>query len=274
MSESKPVLQSAANPKIRHLQRMRDNRARRKAGRVIVDGWAETGQAIEAGLLLCGIYVPASISLPEEAAGNEAIRRVVDSVGEDQITRVSDALVEKIGYGQSFRGVVAEFEQPSLTLEQLRLPASPVVLVLDQIEKPGNIGAVFRCADAAGIDAVLLCDCGDPFNPNAIRSSLGAVFHVASAQGSEDELAKLLSEHEVRVLAARVESSVSLWQTDLAGSIAIVLGSEAEGLGERWRRIGDQLVENIGIPMSGRVDSLNVSVSAALIAFEIDRRRG
>jgi TrmH family RNA methyltransferase len=269
MSESKPVLRSAANQTIRHLLRMRDNRARRKAGRVIVDGWSETSRAIDAGLTLCGIYLPESL----EAAQEGEIGRVLDSVTPDKISRVADSLMEKIGYGQSFRGVVAEFEQPSMTLEQLELPASPLILVLDRIEKPGNVGAVFRCADAAGIDAVLLCDSCDLFNPNAIRSSLGSLFHVPSARGTASELAQFLHDRNIRVMAARVESSVPLWTADLEGPLAIVLGSEADGLGDRWKRVGNSVVQGICIPMVGKVDSLNVSVSAAVIAFET-RRRG
>jgi TrmH family RNA methyltransferase len=273
MSECKPVLSSAANPTIRHLLRMRDNRARRKARRVIVDGWSETAQAIDAGLTLCGIYLPEAASREAESQRNAAVGRVLDAVPPRQISLVSESLMEKIGYGQSFRGVVAEFEQPSRTVEQLELPPSPVLLLLDEIEKPGNVGAVFRCADAAGIDAVLLADSCDLFNPNAIRSSLGSVFHVRSAQGTQQELEQFLDRSGIRVLAARVESSVPLWSADLAGPLAIVLGSEAEGLGDRWRKVGDRNVENVCIPMAGKIDSLNISVAAAVMAFEVDRRR-
>ncbi len=162
---------------------------------------------------------------------------------------------------------------PSWTLDQLELPRSPIVLVLDRIEKPGNIGAVFRCADAAGIDAVLLSDSSDLFNPNAIRSSLGCVFHVRSASGTESQVKQFLVDRGIRAMAARVESSSTVWSADFEGPIAIILGSEAEGLGDRWREIGNHPVEGIRIPMSGKVDSLNVSVSAAVIAFEAKRRR-
>jgi len=276
MSESKPiVLRSVANPTVRHLVRMRNNRARRKAGRIIVDGWRETSQAIDAGLALCGIYLPEAEA--HCGAGPDldpAIQGVVQHASAlGKCTRVSESIMEKIGYGQSFRGVVAEFEHPSMALEELELPAAPLILVLDRIEKPGNIGAVFRCADAAGVDAILLCESHDLFNPNAIRSSLGAVFHVPSASGTENELAGFLAGRSIRVLAARVESSEPLWSADLSGPLAIIVGSEADGLGDRWQRVGDRPVEGIRIPMVGKVDSLNVSVSAAVIAFETNRRR-
>jgi len=275
MSESKPVvLRSAANPTVRHLLRMRDNRARRKAARVIVDGWRETAQAIDAGWTLCGVYLPESTPLKSEDPQDPSIQEVIEFCRTaDKITWVSDSIMERIGYGESFRGVVAEFEQPSMTLDQLELPDSPLVLVLDRIEKPGNIGAVFRSADAAGVDAVLLCDFCDIFNPNAIRSSLGCVFHVPSACGTESELAQYLVSRGIRVMVARVESSSTLWSADLRGPLAIVLGSEADGLGDRWQTVGEAAVEGIRIPMSGKVDSLNVSVSAALIAFEANRQR-
>lgn len=258
---------------------MRDNRARRKAGRVIVDGWKETGLAIEAGLKLCGLFLPESV--PAGTGGSEPLPthapelRTVLKLPEvaAKTARVSVAVMEKISYGQSNRGVVAEFERPTWSLDQLDLPESPIILVLDRIEKPGNVGAVFRCADAAGIDAVLLCDSCDLFNPNAIRSSLGTVFHVRAASGTESQVKQFLINHGIRVLAARVESSCSVWSARLAGPLAIVLGNEAEGLADRWRELNNCPVEGIRVPMAGRIDSLNVSVTAALIAFEAKRRR-
>ncbi len=275
MNESKPVvLRSAANPTVRHLQRMRDNRARRKAGRVIVDGWRETGNAIQAGLELCGIYLPESTSIEAETDRDPVIAAILGHANPaGKTTLVSDSIMQKIGYGQSPRGVVAEFEQPTMSLQSLKLPASPLILVLDRIEKPGNVGAVFRCADAAGVDAVLLCETHDLFNPNAIRSSLGCVFHVPAAVGTQGELQAFFADRSIRVVAARVESSTPLWSAELSGPLAIVLGSEAEGLGERWQMVGEAAVEGIRIPMAGKVDSLNVSVSAAVIAFEARRRR-
>ena len=182
-------------------------------------------------------------------------------------------MLEKIGYGQSSRGVVAEFEQPQRTLEMLALPKTPLILVLDQIEKPGNVGSVFRCADAAGIDAVILSDVCDLFNPNAIRSSLGAVFRVPAAVASAEQTLDYFVQHQIRVLAARVESSIPLWESDFVGPLAIVLGREAQGLADRWQNVGSSPIVGVRIPMFGAVDSLNVSVSAAVIAYEAIRVR-
>jgi RNA methyltransferase, TrmH family len=200
------------------------------------------------------------------------IREVLHAAGH-RLTWVADSVIEKISFGQSVRGVVAEFDEPTRTLNDLRLPASPLILVLDQVEKPGNIGAVFRSVDAAGIDAVVLCESNDIFNPNAIRSSLGGVFHVPSADGTEAEVKRFLQSRGIRVLAARVESSEQLWAADLSGPLAIVLGSEADGLAGRWQEIGGCPIAGVRIPMAGKVDSLNVSVSAAVIGFEAIRQR-
>jgi TrmH family RNA methyltransferase len=271
MSESKPVvLRSTANPNIRHLIRMRDNRTRRKADRVIVDGWRETTRAIDAGLSLCQQYVP-------ESTSQDDIQRV-DPHFEKTIL-VSDSVMDRICYGSSPRGVVAEFQRPAQPLDQLRLPKRPLILVLDRLEKPGNIGAIFRCADAVGIDAVLLCESADQFNPNAIRNSLGSVFHVPSASGTPIELSQFLLARGIAAVAARVESSKPLWEIDFRGSMAIFVGSEAEGLADRWQTLGtDQgesaSIQGVRIPMQGTGDSLNVSVSAAVICYEARRQRG
>lgn len=271
MDESKPVvLRSTANRKIRHLIRMRDNRARRKAKCVIVDGWRETGRAIDAGWTLIQQFVPESSSDPPISHGDPEAEKTV---------LVSDSLMEKICYGDSPRGVVAEFERPAETLDRLRLSDSPLILVLDRVEKPGNVGAIVRCADAVGIDAVLLCESADPYSPNAIRNSAGSVFHVPLAAGTILELSEFLLGNGIAAVAARVESSQPLWEVDFRGPRAIIVGSEAEGLGDRWQSLGgkDQeaaKIDGVRIPMHGIGDSLNVSVSAALICYEARRQRG
>ncbi|MGB7347837.1 MAG: RNA methyltransferase [Pirellulaceae bacterium] len=258
----RPVLQSTANPTVRRLVRMRDNRTRRRSGRILVDGWRETQRACESGLELITIY-----TLQD---GVDEARQLAS----DAVQIVTASVMEKISFGQSSRGVVSEFVEPIKQLDDLELPESPLLLVLDQIEKPGNIGAVFRCADGAGVDAVLLSDCqSDLYNPNAIRSSLGAVFSVPTVSDSAENIQAFLSSRSIRTLAARVESSTELWDTDLSTPLAIVLGSEANGLGNRWQSIHGNVVAGVRIPMSGQVDSLNISVSAAVLAFEAARLR-
>lgn len=264
------ILTSLSNPTVRHLVRMRDNRSRRKERRVIVDGWRETLRALESGLTPLGLY-----TTEDDSGGEfESERSAVLDRAADAIRWVSPAVMEKVGYGQSSRGVVAEFPCPEQTLEQLDIPRDALILVLDRLEKPGNVGAAFRCADAAGVDAVL-CTPGktDLFNPNAIRASLGTVFTVPSAAADEDEARKWLASQNIKVLAARVESSASVWSSDLSSATAFVIGSEATGLGTNWRSGDDLNVEGVRLPMRGQADSLNASVTAAILLFEARRQR-
>ncbi|QDT13093.1 TrmH family RNA methyltransferase [Planctomycetes bacterium K23_9] len=258
----RPPLQSTSNPTVRRLVRLRDNRNRRRSRRVIVDGWREAQRASDAKLELVGAYV-----LQQDAAQAESL------IG-TPVQVVSAAVMEKISFGQSPRGVVAEFIEPDRKLDDLVFSDSPLILVLDRIEKPGNIGAVFRCADGAGVDAVLMSDCqSDLFNPNSIRSSLGAVFTVPAVSDSIENVQVFLQKHSIRVLAARVESSSEMGDADLSTPLAIVLGNESSGLQDRWQSVGESEVHGVRIPMHGHVDSLNISVSAAVLAFEATRRK-
>ena len=153
------------------------------------------------------------------------------------------------------------------------LSENSLILILDSIEKPGNVGAVFRSADAAGADAILLCQCVDQYNPNSIRSSLGTVFQIPSFEGTEPELRDYLVSLGIKIYAARVESSQTLWECDLKGPTAIILGSEAIGLKKRWLPDPEAAIDGICIPMSGKADSLNISASAAILSFEAARQR-
>ena len=264
-------IHSPANETVREIVRLRDHRRRRRARRVLVDGWREVLLAWGSGLRPCGLFLPDGddADVPDTAEG-----LIAEAGRLGRLYRLSDPLFRKISYGQTPRDVVAEFDQPDRTLAQLALPADPLLLILDQIEKPGNLGAVFRSADAAGVDAILISDgTGDLFNPNAIRNSLGTVFCVPAATGRYEQVREFLERRSIRVVAARVESSSPLWSTDLRGPLAIVLGSESDGLRRRWRTAGGRPVAGVQIPMRGRADSLNLAVSATILAYEAIRQR-
>ncbi|QDV64956.1 TrmH family RNA methyltransferase [Crateriforma conspicua] len=296
-SSTRPILRSPANPTIRRLVRLRDNRRRRQFGRFLIDGWRETAAAVQSGLCPEAVYVSANPGSDSGKQADAAASDMVSATGEaawsdwlpgDEfdldartvlkatpiIQPVSPAVMSRISYGQNARGAVAEFLQPDWSLSRLDLPASPLLLVLDSIEKPGNLGAVFRSADAAGVDAILITgESVDPFNANAIRSSLGTLFTVPAAVADRDQVAEFLNSRNILAYAARVEAAELLWECDLTGPVAVVLGSEAKGLGNHWRSCGGHPVRGIRIPMSGSADSLNLSISAAVIAFEAARRR-
>lgn len=257
---------SAANPRYRAALRLRQGRVRRREGRFLVDGLREIGRAIDAGLELKELYVAPR---GERSEPVDAIR--LDKPGQGLRIAVPPPMLDQLAYGERNEGAVAVFTTPEKTLDRLQLPERPLLVVLDRIEKPGNIGAVFRSSDAAGASAVLLSDCaGDLFNPNLIRASLGTVFSLPAAQASGAEVREFLARRGVRTRTMRVDADATLWETDWTTAAAIVIGSEAEGLDEAWRGHG---VEAVRIPMAGVADSLNASVTAAVCLFEAVRQR-
>ena len=166
---------------------------------------------------------------------------------------------------------MAEVEYRSLSLRDLKLPENPLVMVLESVEKPGNLGAVLRSADAAGVDAVIFCDpLTDLYNPNLIRASIGAVFTVPTVAASSEETIAFLQERGIQILTAQLQDSHPYYATDMHRGTAIVMGTESTGLTQVWRDAADA---HIRIPMRGRLDSLNVSVSAAILLFEAVRQR-
>ena len=188
-----------------------------------------------------------------------------------QCVKVSASLYERIAYRGSTEGVIALVRSRSLTLADLQLGEAPLVMVLERVEKPGNLGAVLRSADAAGVDAVIVCDpLTDLYNPNLIRSSIGAVFTVPCVACSSDECIAWLKDNDISILTAQLQDSSLYYDTNMTGPTAIVMGTEATGLTEAWRQAADA---HIRIPMLGRLDSLNVSVSAAILLYEAVRQR-
>jgi TrmH family RNA methyltransferase len=177
----------------------------------------------------------------------------------------------KVGFGDRSDGIVAVVRAPRLRLDELAVPADPLIVVVEAVEKPGNLGAILRTADGAGADAVIAADPRtDLFNPNAIRASLGTIFGRPVVAASTAATLEWLTGHAIRPIAARVDAETGYTDIDLRGGIAIVLGSEADGLTEAWR---DPRVIAARIPMLGVADSLNVSAAAAVLLFEAVRQR-
>ena len=194
---------------------------------------------------------------------------ILSSAG--QIVEVPRELYEKIAYRGGTEGMIAEVKVRGKGLGDLMLPDNPLVVVLEGVEKPGNLGAVLRSADAAGADAVLICDpLTDLYNPNLIRSSVGAVFTVPCVACSSDECIRFLKQKNIQILTAQLQDSRLYYDTDMTVPTAIVMGTEHDGLTDQWRQAADA---HIRIPMLGRIDSLNVSVSAAILMFEAVRQR-
>ena len=265
---SAPQIASAANPRIRAAARLRDRGARDEAGLTIVDGGREVRRAVEARVTVEEAFVCEALVRTDDA---QAAVRALDAAG-TRIWTTSKAAFAKVAFGERAEGVVAIVRIPSTDIASLRLPEDPLVVVLEAVEKPGNLGAVLRSADGAGADALILADPRtDPFNPNAIRASAGTVFTVPIATASSKEVRDWLRGQGIRMVAARVDAQTDPWDADLRGPLAIALGSEANGLGATWSTKDTTAVR---LPMHGVADSLNVSVAAAVLLYEARRQRG
>lgn len=258
---------SLHNPRIKAALRLRSGRHRRKEGRFLIDGLREIGRALQAGIpLVEGFFCP-------QQADPAALQPLLERWAETNtpLWQVSPAVMEKLAYGQRREGLVAVAKIPSRSLEQLVLPPQAVVAVLEGVEKPGNLGAVLRSADAAGIGAVLLANCpGDLWNPNTIRASLGCVFSMPIGIGTSHQVLAWLRREGIRIYPARVDGTVLYTEADLRPPAALVLGSESKGLSGIWE--GPD-VQPIRIPMCGQADSLNISVAAAILFYESLRQR-
>jgi TrmH family RNA methyltransferase len=251
---------SLHNPRIKNAIRLREPRARKQQQRIIIDGRRETERAWQAGVRIDELYVcPESCGeLPAEwIARIEAAGATVCEINTDVLARLA--------FGQRAEGFVAVAHMPQRELDELTLPACPLVAVVEGVEKPGNLGAVLRTADAAGLDAVILVDSRiELYNPNAIRASLGAIFTVPVVATSGAAALAWLRDGGLRLFAARVEAAASYTAVDFRTPCAIVLGNEATGLTDLWR--GDDITA-IALPMRGRVDSLNLSATAAVLFY-------
>jgi TrmH family RNA methyltransferase len=259
---------SLQNPRVKRAAKLRDARQRQKQGRFLIDGARELLRAIGAGVELDEVFTCASLCRSEECRAVQ--ERLEGSTA--QIVQVSAAVMEKLAFGGRAEGVLGVATARQRSWEELTLPAEPLIAVLEGVEKPGNVGAVLRSADGAGIAALIIADGGtDLYNPNAIRASLGTIFTLPVYTASTKETSQWLSRHGMRIFAARVDADRLYTEVDYRGAAAIVLGSEAAGLSEAWSGPG---VTPIKLPMSGVADSLNVSAAAAVLFYEARRQRG
>ena len=291
---------SARNPKIKNLLLLQEkSKARREQGLFVVEGRRELEHCLAAGFTVRTLFVCPEIAdgLTEEgvvsqisghprpdkregpageASGRgrseaEAICDTIPSAVKPLVIEIPEQLYRKVAYRESTEGIIAEVECKSLTLEDLALPENPLVMVLEAVEKPGNLGAVLRSADAAGAHAVILCDpLTDLYNPNLIRASIGAVFTVPTVACTSADAIAFLQARGIQILTAQLQDSSLYYDVDMRRGTALVMGTEATGLTDVWRRAASA---HIRIPMLGRLDSLNVSVSAAILLFEAVRQR-
>jgi TrmH family RNA methyltransferase len=261
------VITSSHNPRFRAASTLRGARERRERGQILIDGVREIGRAIGAGVTAVEAWV--SVDRLEGPDAQEVLERLRSAAVE--VIEVPPELLERLAFGDRNEGMVVVAEAPRATLETIELPDRPFVAVMEGVEKPGNLGAILRSADGAGVDAVVIADpATDPWNPNAIRASLGTVFTVRLAVATAAETFHWLRDQGVSAVAALVEAPLAYTDADLTGALAIVLGSETAGLSEMWRV---PEVTAVRLPMEGVADSLNVSVTAAILFYEALRQR-
>jgi TrmH family RNA methyltransferase len=258
---------SHQNPKVKNTLLLIDKAKERKAQQLIViEGLKEIEMALQAGMLLKTMFFSSTSS--DMKAVNTLILK---SNTEVELLDLSEELFAKIAYREGNAHAVALATPRFTTLSDLQLSDSPLVLVVESVEKPGNLGALLRTADAAGIDAVIICDTQtDIYNPNVVRSSLGCVFTNQVVTASSAETVKFLREKGISIYCTALTASVPYHTVDFKKPSAIVMGTEATGLTDFWLEHASQ---NIIIPMRGKIDSMNVSVSAAITIFEAVRQR-
>lgn len=262
------IITSTANPRVKDAVGLRDARRRRRQGRILIDGARELRRAIEAGLSLREVFVFAPWCTSEDA---RAVLDRLPGAGAERVD-VTQPVFERLAFGRRSDGVLAVADMPRRALDQLELPDEPLVAVLEGVEKPGNLGAVVRSADAAGWSAVIAADARtDLYNPNAIRASLGTVFTMPLAAAPAAEVLHWLRARGLAIAAARVDGAMAHTEFDFRRPAALVLGSEAGGLSPQWRSAD---ITPLRLPMLGAADSLNVSAAAAVFFYEARRQRG
>ena len=263
---------STANPRIKHVVRLStSHRQRERARQTVVEGRREVRRCLDAGIVPAAAYLCPELIAPED---QDLARRLAThhALRTTHYATVSPAVYAKIAVRGDSGGLLLVIPYTETSLDRLPLSAAPFLVVVEGAEKPGNVGAILRTADAAGVDGLILCAGGtDLHNPNVIRASLGTRFTVPVAEAPTTEVIAWLRQRDVAVIAATPDATTVYTSTDMTGSMAIVTGSEAEGLSAAWRAAADVTVT---IPMCGVADSLNLAASTALLLYEVVRQRG
>lgn len=261
------IITSKQNPTIKTLVALRRRRNREQAGVTLVDGFEELQVALASGVIINHLYY-----CPELMGGTQQTAKLDELIKSDvKATQLSRSVFEKVAYREGADGWLAVVPAIKTSLGQLALKNDPLLLVCESIEKPGNLGAMLRTADAAGADAVIsVSGVTDWSNPNVIRASKGAVFAVPVAGTNQSELLEWLRGRGIAVIASTPDASTIFTGTDLTGGVALFVGSEKYGLSSFWL---DEADVKVVIPMHGKVNSLNVATSGALLLYEALRQR-
>ena len=255
---------SIQNSFIKSLVQLQEkSKARKASGTFLIEGLREIELALKGNFIL--EYI---LFLPELISENEIKKLIINNT---QIIEISRDVYAKLAYRDSTEGIIGVAKTKNLLLSDLILPKNALILVVEAIEKPGNLGAMLRTADAANVDAVIITDSkSDLYNPNTVRSSVGCVFTNQIATTSSANAISFLKENNFQIFCATLQNSTPYYLQNFQSATALVVGSEALGLSQEWR---SNATQNIIIPMEGQIDSMNVSVAAAILIFEAKRQR-
>lgn len=265
MTQGAEKITSKQNPRIKNLVQLQKRSERQAQGVFIVEGLREIEKAVAMN------YDFDSLFFCPEIVDQSTISNIFGGSLPQQSFEVSRDVFNRVAYREDSGGVIALAKPKEHALNHLKIPNNPLILVIEGVEKPGNIGAIYRTADAAGISAIIICDPGtDLYNPNAIRSSLGCVFTTPTAICTSQQAILWLKERNIQVLASYLQASIPYHKANFTKPTAIVMGAEATGISNDWVQTADA---NIIIPMQGKADSMNVSTAAAVLIFEACRQR-
>jgi TrmH family RNA methyltransferase len=263
-----PILEkitSLQNTRVKDIVKLHRSRVRRESGLIIVEGLREITLAIEARLEISHLMVCPPLFQEEPSP------EIQNLITEHACFEVSSKVFEKMAYREQSDGLIAVMHAPKLNLKDIRLSSNPLIIVLESVEKPGNLGAILRTADAANVDAVIICDpLTDIYNPNVIRSSVGCVFTKQVTTCNSLEALEWLKTNSIEPISAALTGVEYHYQLNCNKPIAFILGTEADGLSDFW--LGSE-IRQVKIPMLGKIDSLNVSNSAAILVYEALRQR-
>ncbi len=266
MTEIKEIT-SLKNPQVKNVVGLRERRFRDETGLTIVEGVREISLAQQAKLTFSQVFIEESFLKVSENKDFVAAM----SAQAEEIFCLPEYVFEKMTFGHRHEGVLGVCTQPKKKLSDIKLSADPLLIVAESVEKPGNLGAILRTADAVKADGLIVCDpATDIYNPNVIRSSLGTIFSVCTVQASNEEVLKFFKANKILAYATLPASGEPYFHVDMKPALAVIMGSEEQGLSEFWQKHCDKALY---IPMKGKVDSLNVSVSAAVVLYEIIRQR-
>ena len=253
------MITSKSNPKIKNVVKLQKSSERREQNRIIIEGRREIERAVACGFVVDTLFIC-----------NDILKESVN-IAANYVEEVTLEVFEKIAYREGSDGLLAVAIPKYADLKDFKPKKNPLIIVLETVEKPGNLGAIMRTADAAGVDAVIIADPRtDLFNPNAIRASIGTIFNVPLFASSSEECIQWLRDNDIKIYCTYLKASIDYLEADFRQGSAIVMGTEATGISDIWVEAADQ---NLIIPMNGIADSLNVSVTTAIVVFEAVRQR-